>query len=183
MRRSLIALVGCSFCIACGGGTPQPKDSDEVAGSKTEAPAQAAQSSQKSDEAAPSAPASAPSAEPSPAPAAASTAPAKSGDDDVWMAPHQMPQKDVLKAIKPAKAKVQACFKEGTKRDPSSQGEVKIRFVITNDGKVRAWRDDGSSMTDEEVTKCIGELVKTLTFPKQKSPGDAWGVYSANFGN
>jgi hypothetical protein len=36
-------------------------------------------------------------------------------------------------------------------------------------------------MNDEEVTKCVGELVKTLTFPKQKSPGDAWGTYSINF--
>ena len=58
----------------------------------------------------------------------------------------------------------------GVKRDPSTSGEVKIRFVITNDGMVRVWRDDGSSMSDEEVTKCVGELIKSIKFPKQKSP-------------
>jgi hypothetical protein len=76
---------------------------------------------------------------------------------------------------------VKACFKAGLKRDPSTNGEVKIRFVITNDGAVRAWMDNASSMTDEEVTSCVGELIKTLKFPKQKSPGDAWGEYSINF--
>jgi hypothetical protein len=36
-------------------------------------------------------------------------------------------------------------------------------------------------MTDADVTKCVGDLLQSLKFPKQKSPGDAWGTYSANF--
>jgi hypothetical protein len=36
-------------------------------------------------------------------------------------------------------------------------------------------------MTDEVVTQCVGDLLKSLKFPKQKSPGDAYGVYSINF--
>jgi hypothetical protein len=176
MRWLLVALVGCSLLpLACGGGTPAPKDSDDVAPPKGDKPA-----AEKADDA-PAASASAAAAEPE-KPAAAPE-PKPSAEDEVWMAAHQMPPKDVLKTMRPAQGKVHACFHAGAKRDPSTQGEVKIRFVITNDGKVRAWRDDGSSMTDEEVTKCVGELVKTLTFPKQKSPGDAWGMYSANFSN
>jgi hypothetical protein len=173
MRWLLVALVGCSLSLACGGGTPPPKDSDDVAPSKGDKPS----AEHADDTPAPSASAPAPDTA-KPAATAAEAKPPP--EDDVWMAPHQMPPKDVLKTIRPAQGKVHACFHAGTKRDPSTQGEVKIRFVITNDGKVRAWRDDGSSMTDEEVTKCVGELVKTLTFPKQKSPGDAWGTYSAN---
>ena len=88
-----------------------------------------------------------------------------------------------MKTMKGANAKVQACWKAGLKRDPSTTGEVKIRFVITNDGKVRVWRDDGSSMSDEEVTQCVGGVVEKLSFPKQKSPGDAWGIYSIHFQN
>jgi len=171
MRWFLVALAGCSLPIACGGATPPPKDSDDVAPAKSEAPPPA----EKADDTPPP-----PAAAPEPAKPAA-TGDIKPPADDIWMAPHQMPPKDVLKTMRPAQAKVHACFKAGAKRDPSTQGEVKIRFVITNDGQVRAWRDDGSSMTDEEVTKCVGELVKTLSFPKQKSPGDAWGTYSANF--
>ena len=97
------------------------------------------------------------------------------------MASHQMTPKDVLRAVRPVQGKAQACFRAGVKRDPSTSGEVKIRFVITNDGAVRVWRDDGSSMSDEGVTQCVGELIKSLKFPKQKSPGDAYGTYSVNF--
>jgi hypothetical protein len=173
MRWCVVAFVGCSLPLACGGGTPAPKDSDDVASSKADAPPAHA------DEPAASSPSAATEAA-KPPPAATATE-VKPPADDVWMAPHQMPPKDVLKTMRPVQGKVHACFKAGEKRDPSTQGEVKIRFVITNDGAVRAWRDDGSSMSDEEVTKCVGELVKTLSFPKQKSPGDAWGAYSANF--
>jgi hypothetical protein len=180
MRWFLVGLVGCLLPVACGGATPPPKDSDDVAPSKAEKTTDTPPA-EHADTASPSA--SAAAAEPAKAEPAATATEVKPPADDVWMAPHQMPPKDVLKTMRPAQGKVHACFHAGTKRDPSTQGEVKIRFVITNDGKVRAWKDDGSSMTDEEVTKCVGELVKTLSFPKQKSPGDAWGTYTANFTN
>jgi hypothetical protein len=83
--------------------------------------------------------------------------------------------------IRANNAKVQACWKAALKNDPSSAGEVKLKFVITNDGAVRVWKDDGSSMSDEGVTKCVGNLLQRLKFPKQKSPGDAWGTYSIHF--
>jgi hypothetical protein len=171
--------------VACGGGTPEPKDSDDVAHAEAKPakpiePAPTAETSSESPPAKPSAP--------SPSLGAASMAPpseanAAPGGDDPWMASHQMAPKDVLAAVRPVQGKAQACFRAGLKRDPSTEGEVKIRFVIANDGVVRVWRDDGSSMSDEDVTTCIGELIKTLKFPKQKSPGDAWGVYTANFSN
>lgn len=166
--------------LACGGGTPAPKDENDVAsassasGDDTSASSAAASSTP--------APASTPDAPP---PAASSAAPlgdikAPSGDDP-WLAGHQMPPGDVIKTMRGANAKVQGCWKAALKEDPSASGEVKVRFVVSNDGKVRAWRDDGSSMSNEDVTKCVGGVVEKLKFPKQKSPGDAWGVYSVHF--
>jgi outer membrane biosynthesis protein TonB len=176
MRLLFVAFAAFALPLACGGGTPPPKDSDEVA------PSPVAKSSTDVSDHPAAAASSAPAPEELTPPPAASSGPAKApAADDVWMASHQMPPGDVLKTIRPRQAKVQACFRAGLKRDPSTSGEVKIRFVITNDGNVRDWRDDSSSMTDEEVTKCVGEVVKALKFPKQKSPGDAWGTYSINF--
>jgi hypothetical protein len=177
--------------LACGGGTPEPKNEDEaVSSTKSEEakPDEAAKTDESSAAPAGSAAAAAAPADSSAqaaAPSAKSDAP--SGDvktpdkDDPWMASHQMPPKDVDKTVKPQLAKVKACFKTAKKKDPSVTGEVKIRFVITNDGKVRDWKDDASSMTSEEVTSCVGEVVKKLKFPKQKSPGDAIGSYQINF--
>ncbi len=167
--------------MACGGGTPKPKDEDDTATTKSKGDDSTASSSAPADSAAPPADSSPPATPP------ASTAPAATGDikatgdDDPWMASHQMTPKDVMKAMGPVKGRVQACFKAGLKRDGSTNGEVKLKFVITNAGAVRVWKDNGSSMTDGDVTQCVGDLLSKLKFPKQKSPGDAWGAYSINF--
>jgi outer membrane biosynthesis protein TonB len=165
-------------CVACGGGTPPPKDSDEaVASSAPKATGKDQGSDVGGSSEAPAASASA-APSPAPSPAAASSDTSAPAGDDPWMAAHQISPKDVLHTAGRAQGKVQACFRAGKKRDPSVSGEVKIRFVITNDGDVRVWKDDMSSMSDAEVTKCVGEVIKTLKFPKQKSPGDAWGSYT-----
>ena len=102
--------------------------------------------------------------------------------DDPWMAPHQMPSGDVLKTMRAAQGKVTACWKAAKKRDPSVSGELKIKFVITHEGAVRVWRNEDSSVSDEDCVNCVGEVIKSLQFPTQKSPGDAWGIYEINFG-
>jgi hypothetical protein len=184
---SLLLAGGLLPPLACGGGTPHPKDEGDTASSSSasgddSSPASSAAAGADSSSAAPVASA-APANGPPPAASTDSSGDIKAtGSDDPWLAAHQMPPGDVMRTMKRASAKVQACWKEGLKRDPSTSGEVKIRLVITNDGKVRAWRDDGSSMSDEEVTQCVGGVVQTLKFPKQKSPGDAWGAYSIHFG-
>ncbi|HLK36925.1 MAG TPA: AgmX/PglI C-terminal domain-containing protein [Polyangiaceae bacterium] len=173
MRWFLVSLA--LVVAACGGGTPDPKSSDDEKASSNE---QGTSTAAPADKPATAAAASA-TPEPPAAPPAADPKPAAA--DDVWMAPHQMQPGDVLKTMRPAQSKVQGCYRAGLKRDPSTSGEVKVRFVISNDGEVRAWRDEASSMTDVDVTNCVGELVKKLKFPKQKSPGDAWGIYTINF--
>ncbi len=186
MRRSFVGSIlvfMSSFFLACGGATPAPKnESDETPKGSSETKEDTVASPDgggavaEPKAAAPTAPATA-SAPPSPA---ASDTTASSGDDP-WMASHQMPPKEVLQTMRGAQAKIQACHREGMKRDPSASGEVKIRFVVTHEGAVRVWKDQDSTMTDEDVTKCVGEVIKGLRFPKQKSPGDAWGIYKINF--
>jgi|SRR5580704_9379923 hypothetical protein len=167
-----------SAMLNCGGATPPPSDESAANGESkatNSTPPATASSSDSSGATAEGA---------APAPASSAAAPADSSAtpaDDPWMASHQISPKDVLRAVRPAQGKAQACFRAGVKRDPSTSGEVKIRFVITNDGAVRVWRDEGSSMTDGDVTQCVGDLIKSLKFPKQKSPGDAYGIYTVNF--
>jgi hypothetical protein len=170
------ALFAAFALIACGGGTPPPSDESTPHGeAKATDPSPATEATSSAATAASAPP------DPAPSPASSATDSSAPAGDDPWMASHQMTPKDVLRGVRPAQAKAQACFHAGVKRDPSTSGEVKIRFIITNDGAVRVWRDDGSSMSDEEVTKCVGELIKNTKFPKQKSPGDAYGTYSVNF--
>ena len=165
------------LALACGGGTP-PSNSADKAGSLDAGSAQSAPApSSVLDLVAAVTPAATPSAS---AAGASSAAPAQ---DDVWLAYHQMSQKDLLAVVRGAQGRVQACFNAGLKRDRSLSGETKIKFVVSHEGVVKAWKDEESSMSDEEVTKCIGEVINRLNFRTQKSPGDAWGIYTVKYGN
>jgi hypothetical protein len=172
-----IPVLALSTFAACGGSAPPPKmESEPLASTESQPESKAGESKPEESAAAP-----APSPPPAPAKPDATTSLEVPKGDDPWLASHQMPPGDVLKTVRMQQARVQACFRAGKQRDPSVAGEVKIRFVITNDGKVRDWRDEASSMSDEEVTSCVGEVIKTLRFPRQLSPGDAWGSYAINF--
>jgi hypothetical protein len=184
---ALTCLLPLGLPLACGGGTPPPKGEDEAVSSDS---AKSAES--KGDDTA-AAGSAAPAASETPpadtAAAAASAAPASSGGDsdlkapkdDTWSAGHQIPAGDVTKTIKAHQKQVQACYTKAKKKDPSVSGEVKLKFIVSNDGKVKDWKDDSSTMSSEDVTKCVGEVIKKLKFPKQKSPGDAWGTYNISF--
>ena len=165
---------------ACGGATPPPKDESEPVGNgsanKDWSPnnAQSAATPPPASAVEPAQPAAA--SKPAPGDLVAPTA------DDPWMAPHQMPSGDVLKTMRGAQGKVNACWRSAKKRDPSVSGEVKIKFVITHEGSVRVWRNEDSAVSDEECINCVGGVIKSLQFPTQKSPGDAWGIFQINFG-
>jgi hypothetical protein len=162
---------------SCGGGASPPP--------KNEAAAVEHGAATKDSHADQSLSASAATAEPT-QPATATTA--GGGDivapasDDPWMAAHQMPSSDVLKTMRAAQGKVTACWRAAKKRDPSVSGEVKIKFVISHEGSVRVWRNEDSAVSDEDCINCVGDVIKSLQFPTQKAPGDAWGIYQINFG-
>jgi hypothetical protein len=177
-------ILASSFLFACGGGTPPPKEANEAveqgSAKSDNASAEGANNS-KSEASAPSKAAEASSPPPS--------SKSSSGDlvaptgDDPWMAAHQMPSAEVLKTMRAAKGKVNGCWAAAKKRDPSVSGEVKIKFVVTHEGSVRVWRNEDSSCSDGDAITCVGEVIKSLKFPTQKSPGDAWGLYEINFGS
>jgi hypothetical protein len=158
----------CVLCfvslVACGAGTPPPKTDDDPKPSAAASDAAAPVAVEPPKDTPPPAPTPAPE----PPPAA----------DDPWQAFHVMPSNDVLKTMRGAQGKVHVCIRAGIKRDPSESGEVKIKFVVTQKGEVLVWKDEGSSMSDEETTKCIGEVIKTLKFPQQKATGNTLGQYS-----
>jgi hypothetical protein len=177
-------ILASSLLVACGGGTPPPKEANEAAEQNSAKPENA--SAESANSSSKESPAPSQAAEASSPPASTKSS---SGDlvaptaDDPWMAAHQMPSTEVLKTMRAAKGKVNACWAAARKRDPSVSGEVKIKFVVTHEGTVRVWRNEDSTCSDGDAITCVGEVIKALKFPTQKSPGDAWGIYQINFGS
>jgi hypothetical protein len=103
--------------------------------------------------------------------------------EDPWSAYHVMPGKDVLHAIGPVQGKVKACVVKGLAEDPAASGHVRIRFVVRPTGEVLDWKDEASTPAEDPITKCVGELVKSLRFPEQKVIGNSLGLYTLDVSN
>ncbi|MGA2450660.1 MAG: AgmX/PglI C-terminal domain-containing protein [Polyangiaceae bacterium] len=181
MRRSNVLgglLLVAVISMACGGGTPAPNSADKTGSTDGGGGATAAPSASSVLDLV----AASSGTTPSPAGSASAATSGAPAQDDVWLAYHQMAQKDLLVIVRGAQGRIQSCFRAGLKRDRSLSGETKIKFVVSHVGAVKAWKDEESSMSDEEVTKCIGEVINSLNFKTQKSPGDAWGIYTVKYG-
>jgi hypothetical protein len=174
--RHAFAIVA-SLAIACGGAKSPPPDTDVTAGASRREPHPEPMPTAAPDAAAP---------EPTATASATATPPPEEppkDPNDPWLSHRQIPPDIVAKTVKPAAAKVQKCLKDAHKRDPSLEGEVHIRFVVSHDGKVLDFHTGESSIGDKDVTSCVGEVIKTLKFPEQPAPGGAFGVYATHLSN
>lgn len=182
---TLVAAAPALVALACGHSNPPPQDGSDIVGYKGPNTSDTDKASIAIPEAG-AAPASTTAstststATPAGTAAPTSTTSQMSEADEIANVHHQIAAPEVSKTVAKVKPKIQACYHAGLKRDPSCMGEVKVKFVVKHDGTMVDAQDQGSSMNDEEVTKCIVEVIKTLKFPVQESPGPAFGVYAIN---
>jgi hypothetical protein len=62
------------------------------------------------------------------------------------------------------------CYEKGLERHPNLQGEVRVRFAIELDGSTSNSRDEGSTLPDASVIRCMANAVERLSFPKPRGP-------------
>jgi hypothetical protein len=76
--------------------------------------------------------------------------------------------------------KFRACYEAGLKKDPKLAGDIKVRFVIKEDGTVTDAKDEGSTLADKDVVACVVGAVSPMTFPKPEG-GIVTVVYPIKF--
>jgi hypothetical protein len=182
MRSILLGSIVSLVLVACGGAPPPPAN-DVVSYKGPQSKSGDSASVELGADAGVKASKIELSHDPSPAHSGATDSPKPQEAEDPNLVFHQIPPNVVIAVVKPVAPKVKQCFRDGLKRDPTAEGEVNIRFVITHEGAVVDSKDNGSSMTDEDVTKCIAGVIKTLKFGVQEAPGGAFGIYSIHLSN
>lgn len=58
------------------------------------------------------------------------------------------------------------CYQAGLVADPTLQGRVTVRFMVGRSGEVARVDDAGSTLPNQNVTRCILNAVAQLTFPQ-----------------
>ena len=92
--------------------------------------------------------------------AAAKAAPA-SGDSNVG----RLAPEVIQGVVRGSFGAYRACYEAGLKRDAALRGNVTVRFAIEPDGHVQGAADDGSTLPDAEVVRCVVQGFGSLTFP------------------
>lgn len=62
--------------------------------------------------------------------------------------------------------RMRACYRAGVKRDTSLAGEVRVRFVIDENGHATGAGDAGSKLRDKQVVACVVSEFGALRFPR-----------------
>lgn len=62
------------------------------------------------------------------------------------------------------------CYTEANAANPELKGDMQVLFTVGADGKVTEIKvEEGSTLNDEGLTKCVEEKVKGWQFPKPAS--------------
>jgi hypothetical protein len=70
------------------------------------------------------------------------------------------------------------CYEKQLLAKPDLAGEVKLDFLIDPNGHVQALVAEGVS---DEVSTCVGDVVKAIEFPKASNGGSTWVKYPVQF--
>jgi hypothetical protein len=57
------------------------------------------------------------------------------------------------------------CYEQGLRASSTLSGVVNVRFVIGRDGSVTTVRDDGSTLPDQGVVRCVVRAFQNFAFP------------------
>ena len=80
--------------------------------------------------------------------------------------------KDIIRRIVRAHInEVRHCYNKGLAKDEELAGKVTIDFTIAATGKVSDAEVDTTTLSDEDVGKCIAKAVKRWKFPKPRGGG------------
>ncbi len=80
--------------------------------------------------------------------------------------------RDIIRRIVRAHInEVRHCYNQGLSRDPSLQGRVAVKFVITATGAIASAVTEESTVKDNAVNNCVAKAVKRWKFPKPRGGG------------
>lgn len=92
----------------------------------------------------------------------------------------RLPPEVVQRIVRQNFGRLRLCYENGLRRDPTLQGEVRVRFVIDATGNVTTVQPASSMMKDPAVVACVVRAFQSLSFPAPDG-GIVTVVYSVVF--
>ncbi len=77
----------------------------------------------------------------------------------------RLPPEVIQRIVRQNFGRFKLCYTEGLRDNPSLQGRVSVKFVISRDGSVGTSADGGSDLPNQSVTQCVVRGFGNLSFP------------------
>ena len=77
----------------------------------------------------------------------------------------RLPPEVIQRIIRQNFGRMRRCYEEGLRVSPNLSGRVMVRFVIGQDGSVRAATSAGGDMADRRVAECVVRSFNEIKFP------------------
>ncbi|XXF80471.1 adventurous gliding motility protein GltJ [Myxococcaceae bacterium GXIMD 01537] len=84
----------------------------------------------------------------------------------------KLAQSDVMQVVLTNKPAILKCVNDHKAKDPGVTGKLVMRWTILTSGKTTAISCQSPEFKSTYMAKCIGDLVKTWTFPKHQKQGE-----------
>jgi TonB family protein len=75
-------------------------------------------------------------------------------------------REEILKVVNAGISDITRCYERELMKNPGLAGKVVYDWVISPSGSVESARTRSSSLSSEEVTRCIGQVIRGWQFPK-----------------
>ncbi|MFO0677152.1 MAG: AgmX/PglI C-terminal domain-containing protein [Polyangiaceae bacterium] len=93
----------------------------------------------------------------------------------------RLPAEVIQRIVRLSQGRYIACYQSGLRSNPSLEGRVAVRFLISKDGDVAVARDAGSDLPDANVRACIVRAFESLSFPNPEGGGSVSVTYPLVF--
>ncbi len=82
-------------------------------------------------------------------------------------------QSDIMEVVLANKAALGKCVEQQRAKDPGTSGKLLMKWTIQTSGKTSNVSVVSEEFKGTVIAGCVGNLIKTMTFPKHKKQGEA----------
>ena len=79
-----------------------------------------------------------------------------------------LPPEVIQRVVRQSFGRFRSCYEDGLRGNPTLEGRVTARFVISRDGSVGVVQSGGSDLPDAHVVACVLRAYSSLSFPPPK---------------
>jgi hypothetical protein len=82
-----------------------------------------------------------------------------------------LPKATIVEVISADLDAIKRCYETSLQQDPTLQGQLVVKFVVSATGAVQSAETKSSELADAEMEACVNEVFRGMQFPEPEGGG------------